>query len=259
MPRFSANLGFLWQERTLPERIFAARDAGFTAVECHFPYDTDPKVISSALSETGLKMLALNTYPGAVEQGEFGLCALPEKQERARQAIDQAVSYAAEIGARRIHIMAGLSGDSNEATRCFMENLIYASDQAAQHRLGLLIEPINRTDKPNYMLHRTQQAVDIIENLRTENAIDNIGLMFDCYHVQKTEGDIFSRLTAAMPYIAHIQIAAVPGRGEPDSGEVNYQWLFKQIDEMNYQGYIGAEYVPVNSTDEGLDWLSPYL
>jgi len=259
MPRFSANLGFLWQERALPERILAARDAGFSAVECHFPYETDPSLVSAALRKTGLKMLALNTYPGEMEKGEFGLCAVPRQQKKARQAIDQAVNYAAEIGAQRIHIMAGLTGDSAESTNCFLNNLIYASDQSKQHHLELLIEPINRIDKPDYMLHQTQQAVGIIEKLRKENDIDNICLMFDCYHVQMTEGNIFSRLAEAMPYIGHIQIAAVPGRGEPDSGEVYYPWLFKQIDALNYQGYIGAEYIPAGSTDEGLKWLSPYL
>ncbi len=259
MPRFSANLGFLWQERSLPERILSARDAGFSAVECHFPYDVEPKLISAALNETGLKMLALNTYPGEAEQGEFGLCALPGKETEARNAIDQAVGYAAEIGAQRIHIMAGLSGDSTEASDCFTDNLVYASAQSKQHQLGLLIEPINRIDKPNYLLHQTQQAIDIIAMLQNEHDINNIGLMFDCYHVQMTEGNILSRLKAAMPYIAHIQIAAVPGRGEPDSGEVNYQWLLDQIDALNYQGYIGAEYMPADSTDAGLGWLSHYL
>ena len=258
MLQFSANLGFLWQELPLTERIIAAKNAGFGAVECHFPYDTSSKDVSAALRETGLTMLALNTHPGEINDGEFGLCAVPGEEARAREAIDQAIGYAEEIGAKQVHVMAGLHEDVAAATACYLKNLAYACEQAAISNLDILIEPINQTDKPGYVLHRTDQGIQIIDALRIKHRVSNIGLMFDCYHVQMTEGNILSRFSNALPYIAHIQIAAVPGRGEPDQGEISYPWLLGAIDQSGYQGFIGAEYIPATTTDEGLSWLKSY-
>ncbi|MBX2867414.1 MAG: TIM barrel protein [Acidiferrobacterales bacterium] len=258
MVQFSANLGFLWQELSLPERILAAKKAGFSAVECHFPYDSDPNEVSAALRETGLVMLALNTHPGEISDGEFGLCAVPGEEDRARAAIDQALDYAMKISASRVHVMAGLHQDAACANACFLQNLTYACKRAAENQISILIEPINQIDKPGYVLHRTAQGIAIIEALRLKHQITNIGLMFDCYHVQMTEGNILGQLSNALPYVDHIQIAAVPGRGEPDSGEINYPWLLDAIDKLGYQGFIGAEYIPASTTDEGLSWLAGY-
>ena len=249
--KFSANLGFLWNDRPLPDAIRAAKAAGFDAVECHWPYDIPPGAVKAALDETGLPMLGLNTRRGDVAAGENGLSALPDRQAEARDAIDQAMAYATAIGAGKIHVMAGFaSGD--EASAVFAENLRYACDAAAAQGITILIEPLNRHDAPGYFLQTTDQAVGII------NAVgaDNLRLMFDCYHVQRTEGDVTTRLRGLLPYVGHIQFASVPDRGAPDHGELNYDHVFATIRELGWAAPLGAEYKSDTPTDDTLGWLT---
>ncbi|MEL6596072.1 MAG: TIM barrel protein [Pseudomonadota bacterium] len=248
MPKFSANLGFLWTELTLPDAIRAAHRAGFDAVECHWPYDTDPAAIDAALEETGLTMLGLNTSRGAT--GENGLSALPLRETDARAAIDEAITYALRIGTPNIHVMAGFAkGPQAEAT--FKANLQYACMQAAPHGMTILIEPLNHYDAPGYFLSTSAQAKTIIEAVGQPN----LKLMFDCYHLQIMEGDITRRLTDLMPIIGHIQIASVPDRAEPDHGELDHAHLFAHLDALNYAAPVGAEYKPRTTTEDGLGWL----
>lgn len=248
--RFSANLGFLWTDRPLPDAIRAARAAGFDAVECHWPYDTPATEVAAALEQTGLPMLGLNTRRGEVAAGENGLSALPGREAEARAAIDEAVDYARAVGARNIHVMAGFaSGDA--AHRCFVDNLGYACTQAARHGLTILIEPLNRYDAPGYFLTTTGQAAAIIAQVGAEN----LRLMFDCYHVQVMEGDLTRRLGALLPLIGHIQFASVPDRGPPDRGEVDYGHIFRVIAGLGYGQPIGAEYKPGGDTQASLGWL----
>ncbi|MEP1208967.1 MAG: TIM barrel protein [Rhizobiaceae bacterium] len=250
MTRFSANLGFMWTDRTLPEAIYAAKAAGFDAVECHFPYDTPASEVIQALKETGLKMLGLNTIPGNPENGDNGLAALPDRIDDARRAIDQAISYAAEIGTPNIHVLAGkASGEAAHAM--FISNLIYATQQAAKNGQTILIEPLNKYAAPGYFLTTTQQASNIIEEVDA----NNLKLMFDCYHVQLMEGDLSHRFEQLLPLIGHVQFASVPDRGEPDDGEVNYRYLFKRIRELGYTAPLGAEYRPKGDTDATLGWM----
>ncbi len=250
MTKFSANLGFLWTGLSLPEAIRAAHGAGFEAVECHFPFDVPAGEVKSALEATGLPMLGLNTVRGNVEEGEFGLAAVPGAETRARAAIDQAVDYAAAIGARNVHVMAGRHGKHE----VFVENLTYAADRAAPLGIGLLIEPINQRDVPDYFLSNVEQAAEIIGELGKSN----IAIMFDFYHVQIMQGDLLKRLEAHLPRVGHIQIASVPHRNEPDRGEVDFAWLMAALDDLGYQGYVGAEYVPADTTEAGLGWLSAF-
>lgn len=250
MPRFSANLGFLWNDRSLPDAIRAAHAAGFEAVECHFPYDENVAAVKAALKETGLPMLSLNTVRGETEQGDFGLCAVPELVAEARSSIDLAVDYAGQIGARSVHVMAG-KADGAEAKAAFLSNLAYASEQAAAAGLTILIEPINRTDVPGYFLSRLAQAEDIL----TELGKANVKLMFDCYHCQMSEGNLLFRLEKHMPLIGHIQFASVPGRAEPGQGELAYDRIFARLDALGYDGFVGAEYRPRTTVEEGLGWL----
>ena len=236
---FSANLGFLWNHLPLADAIVLAHQAGFVAVECHWPYEHKAADVKAALESTGLPMLGINTHPGQLDQGEFGLCALPDQVERARASIDQALSYAAEIGAKNVHVMAGnTTGD--EAKETFISNLAYAAEQAKAHNITLLIEPLNHRDAPHYFLKTTDQAIEIIEAL----ALPNLKLMFDCYHVQIMEGDICERLTSLLPHIGHIQFASVPARQEPDTGELNYAHIFDHIAQLGYHQPLGAEYKP---------------
>ena len=251
--QFSANLGFLWAELSLPDAIRAAKAAGFEAVECHWPYATDPGEVRAALAETGLKMLGLNTARGDVAGGENGVSALPGREADARAAIDQALGYAREIGAGKVHVMAGFAqGAVAEAT--FVSNLQYACAQAAPHGITILIEPLNSYDAPGYFLRTTTQALGIIEAVGT----DNIALMFDCYHVQLMEGDLSNKLHNLRDKIGHIQFASVPDRGAPDHGEVNYAHIFREIEAMGWDMPLGAEYKPGGDTDATLGWLKTY-
>ncbi|MCB1332882.1 MAG: TIM barrel protein [Roseivivax sp.] len=253
MPRFSANLGFLWTDRPLPEAIEAAAQAGFDAVECHWPYDTPAAEVGAALRRTGLPMLGLNTRRGNVAGGENGLSALPGREAEARAAIDEALAYGAEIGAGAVHVMAGFAA-GQAAHDCFAANLAYAADRAAGQGMTVLIEPLNRHDAPGYFLTTTDQARAII----AEVGAPNLRLMFDCYHVGRTEGDLITRVADLRPIIGHIQFASVPDRGAPDHGEIAYDAVFAAIDAMGWDRPLGAEYKPGGPTGPTLGWLDRY-
>ena len=248
MTRFSANLGFLWTELSLPDAIRAAKVAGFDAVECHLPYDVPAGDVKAALDETGLAMVGINTRRGDV--GDNGLAALPGRVDEARAAIDEAILYATAIDCSAVHVMAGI-GDGSMAHDCFVSNLRYASAQAAAHNINILIEPLNKYDAPGYFLQKTSQAVAIIQEVGTPN----LKLMFDCYHVQLMEGDLTNQLTALMPMIGHIQFAGVPNRGAPDRGEVAYNHVFAHIASLGYDRPLGAEYKPGGPTEKTLGWM----
>lgn len=247
--KFSANLGFLWSELSLPNAIRAANAAGFDAVECHWPYDTPASDTLAALQETGLIMLGLNTRRGDVIAGDNGLAALPDRIAEARAAIDEAIAYADAIGCNAVHVMAGFS-KGEKAHECFVANLVYACAQAAPVGITILIEPLNKYDAPNYFLTTTPQAIGIIDAVGAQN----LKLMFDCYHVQLMEGDLTHRLKSLLPNIGHIQFASVPDRGPPDRGEVNYAHIFDVIKALGYSAPLGAEYKPNGPTDVTLEW-----
>lgn len=249
--KFSANLGFLWTDRPLPEAVRAAKAAGFDAVECHWPYDVPARDLRAALQETGLPMLGLNTRRGDVAAGENGLAALPGREAEARAAIDEGLAYGAEIGAANLHVMAGFA-QGEDAEAAFRANLSYACARAAERSMTILIEPLNRYDAPGYFLSTTGQAKALIQDI----AAPNLRLMFDCYHVQLMEGDLSHRLADLLPLIGHIQFASVPDRGTPDHGEVNYDHVFGVITELGWHGPLGAEYKPGPDTDKSLGWLA---
>lgn len=252
--QYSANLGFLFTELPLPQAIHAAKDAGFDAVECHFPYDVPASEVAKALQDTGLTMLGLNTWPGDKAAGDFGLAALTGREDEARAAIQQAVDYAVATGTKAVHVMAGRTDGGEAAEATFRANLAYACDLAAPHGITILIEPINTRDVPGYHLSGTDHAIKTIEAVGK----NNIKVMYDCYHMQIMQGDQITHLRYLLPIIGHIQIAAVPDRGEPDQGEVDYRWLMHQLDQMGYTAPIGAEYKPRNGTAQGLGWLAQF-
>ena len=251
MTQFSANLGFLWADLSLPDAIRAAKAAGFAAVECHWPYETPAADVAAALAETGLPMLGLNTRRGDVAAGDNGVCALPGRVDEARDAIEEAVEYGAEIGAAAVHVMAGFASGA-EAHKTFVSNLTYASALAAEAGMMILIEPLNRHDAPGYFLKTTDQAMSILKDVEAEN----LKLMFDCYHVARTEGDLTTRLADLQPHIGHIQFASVPGRCRPDQGEINYDAVFATIRNLRWSAPLGAEYKPGGATEPTLGWLA---
>lgn len=251
MIRLSANLGFLYTELSLPDAIVAAAEAGFVAVECHWPYATPAIEVADALQQTGLPMLGLNTRRGNVEQGDNGVAAIVGRESEARKYIDESIEYAAAINCSNIHVMAGFTDQSQYAQKTFEENLAYACEQASKHGITILIEPLNHYDAPGYHLLTLDAAQSTLNALNKPN----LKIMFDVYHMQIMHGDLTRRLQANMENIGHIQIAAVPLRNEPDAGEINYPNLLLAIDDMGWTGYIGAEYKPSTTTQAGLDWM----
>lgn len=229
----------------MPDAIRAAAAAGFDAVECHWPYDTPPDQVRAALTETGLPMLGLNTRPG---EG-FGLAALPGREEEARAAIDEAIAYARATGTQAIHVMAGIAAGP-QARDAFIANLRHAC--AAAQGLIFLIEPLNTRDTPGYFLTSTDQARAIIEEVNHPA----LRLMFDCYHMQIMEGDVAGRLAALLPLIGHVQIAAVPDRGAPDHGDLDYARVFATLARLGYDRPLGAEYKVTGATEASLGWLA---
>jgi len=255
MIKHSANLGFLWQEHDLLEGIRAAKKAGFVAVECHWPFAYPSQAVLDVLSETGLPMIALNTYPGNREQGDFGVCAHPERVVEARAVIDQAIEYAVQIQSPNVHVMAGrvpADIDQTLAKQVFIENLIYAANKAKQHNITLLIEPINRFDVVDYFVGDMFVALNIVKSVN----LTNVKIMFDCFHIQKVHGELNKHFENNLDVIGHIQIASFPNRQEPDEGDIDYADFFRFLDKIGYSGYVGAEYNPLTTTDEGLSWLN---
>lgn len=252
MIRLSANLGFLFTEFPLPEAIRAAKGAGFDAVECHFPYDTPTSETLAALEDTGLKMLGLNTWPGDRAAGDFGLAALPDRDAEARAEIERAVDYAVATRTGSVHVMAGRTDGSAKAEACFRDNLSFACDLADAQGLTILIEPINTRDVAGYHLSGTDHAERLLDALNRPN----LKIMFDCYHMQIMQGDLSTTIQRLLPKIGHVQIAAVPDRGEPDRGEVDYAWLMSDLAGLGYTGFFGAEYRPRGATQDGLGWMT---
>lgn len=251
--KFSANLGFLWTELSLPDAIRAAHKAGFDAVECHWPYATPAAEVAAALAETGLTMLGLNTSRGDTAKGENGLSALPGRALDARAAVDAAIAYARATRTPNIHVMAGFAAGP-AAAQTFADTLRYACDTAAPHGITILIEPLNPYDAPGYFLSSTDQAQAIIQAV----GAPNLKLMFDCYHVQLIQGDLTHRLSNLLPIIGHIQFASVPDRAAPDHGEVNYAHIFAHIQSLGYTAPLGAEYKPGGDTDATLGWIKAF-
>lgn len=255
MPRFAANLGYLFTERPLLERVAAAAAAGFKAIELQFPYDVPPAAMKGAIEKYRLTMLGLNTPPGDRE-GEFGLAAVPGREKDWQVLFARALDYAAAIGASAIHCLAGkVAPDQRPAAdRVYINNLAQAADRAAEKNVTLLIEPINGRDRPNYFLNHVEHAADII----AKAGKPNIRMQFDFYHVQIVGGDLITRLEKYLPVIGHLQCAAVPVRHEPDGGEVNFPAVFEAVDRLGYGGWIGAEYRPRGRTEDGLGWARNY-
>ncbi len=253
-PTFSANLGFLWTERALPEAIRLAADNGFAAVECHFPYETDPSAVREALEETGLDMLSLNTGLGPNGPTDFGLAADPGRISEARELIDQALDYAEAIGCRAVSVFAGRHRGP-AAAEAFANNLSYAAARARPTGIGLLVEPLSPQAVPGYHVHTIADALAAIDAAVGPDD-PTITVMVDIFHTQRTEGDVFTRITDNLSRIGHIQFAAVPDRGTPDHGEIDYQWLLPALVRAGWSRPFGAEYVVTGAVEDTLGFMS---
>lgn len=255
MPRFAANLAYLFTERPLIERFGAAAAAGFKAVELQFPYDHGPSDIRAEIARHGLVQLGINTPPRP-GGGEAGLGAVPGRGREFAEVFAYALDYALAIGGSAIHTMAGIVAPEQRpaAERTFIENYARAADLAAEKNITLLIEPLNPRDRPNYFISRVEQAADLIDKVGRPN----LRIQFDFYHVQIICGDLLARLGKFLPVIGHVQIAAVPSRAEPDEGEVNYPAVFDALDRLGYRGWVGCEYKPRGRTEDGFGWGRRY-
>ena len=258
MLRFAANLNMMYQEHPFTERFAAAAKDGFTAVECLFPYDYPARELASWLQAAGLRQVLLNAPPGDWAAGDRGLACLPEKGPAFRSAIYTALDYARTIRCAQVHVMAGLQPAGIERAtlrRTYVANLAWAAEVAAAAGVLLLIEPINTRDVPGYFLNHQQEAHDVVEEIGSPA----LKVQMDLYHCQIVEGDVSNRLRkyllSANKHVAHVQIASVPDRQEPDSGELDYRYLFDLIESFGYEGWIGCEYRPKAGTSEGLGWL----
>jgi hydroxypyruvate isomerase len=236
----------------LIERFGAAAACGFTAVELQFPYDVAPATVKAELTRHGLTQLGVNTPPGP----EFGLAALPGRERDFDAAFKRALDYVIAIGGTAIHCMAGVVPvhERPAAEKVFIANLTRAAAEAKKSNITLLIEPINPRDRPGYFLSHVEHAADLVGKI----GAPNVRIQFDFYHIQIVGGDLVKRFEKFLPAVGHIQIAAVPTRGEPDEGEINYPALFEAIERLGYSGWIGCEYKPRTRTAEGLGWAKRY-
>ncbi|MBI3146512.1 MAG: hydroxypyruvate isomerase family protein [Pseudogulbenkiania sp.] len=257
MPQFAANLTMMYTEHDFLDRFAAAAKDGFHAVEYLFPYDYDAGEITARLREYGLTQALFNLPPGDWAAGERGIAALPGREDEFAESVELALGYAEATGCRRLHAMAGLEpqGADPAAMRAtFIASLHLAARRCAAHGITLLIEPINNRDMPGYFLNYQQQAHDIV----AEVGEPNLKVQMDWYHCQIMEGDIAMRLRRHFAGVGHVQIAGVPERHEPDTGELNYPYLYALLDELGYDGYVGCEYRPRAGTSAGLGWFQPY-
>ena len=257
MPKFAANISMMFNEVPFLDRFAAARAAGFEAVEFLFPYEFPAAEIAKRLEGNGLTQALFNAPPGDWNAGERGMACLPERRAEFREGIKRALEYSVALKCPRLHVMAGLTPagaarDTLLAT--YAANLDFAAEECAKAGVKPVIEPINHRDIPGFFLNTTKEATRIIDAL----GMDRVGLQFDLYHCQITEGDLTRRLEKHLPGVGHIQMAGVPDRHEPDGGEVAYASLFQRLDELGYAGYVGCEYRPRGETRAGLAWFQPY-
>jgi hydroxypyruvate isomerase len=257
LSKFSANLGFLFGDLPFLDRFAAAAAAGFRAVEYMAPYDRDPHEIASLLADLGLTQALFNLPAGDWEAGERGIAILPDRVGDFRDSVARALDYAEALGCKRLNCLAGIAppnADRRTLEATFIDNLAFAAEAAAKRGVKLLIEPINTRDMPGFFLSRSDEALRLIERVGSTN----LWLQADVYHMQIMEGDLARRLEAAMPRIAHIQIADNPGRHEPGTGEINYGFLLPLIDRLGYDGCIGCEYRPATTLVAALAWMRLY-
>jgi hydroxypyruvate isomerase len=254
LPRFAANLTFLFGEHSFLDRFGAAADAGFSAVEYMFPYEEDPAELRSRLDDAALEQVLFNLPAGNWGAGERGIAAHPDRGTEFREGVQRARDYARILDVPRINCLAGLARNdvpADDQWRALVENVGYAARALKEDGRALLVEAVNSDDNPGFFLDTTTKARRLLD----EVGADNVALQYDCYHVQKMEGDICTRFDRLRDRIGHVQIADAPGRHQPGTGEINYDFVLRHLDRSGYDGWVGLEYVPEGDTLSSLRWL----
>lgn len=255
MPKFAANLTMLYTEVPFLERFAAAADGGFDAVEFLFPYDFEKDRVADVLKAHGLQLVLHNLQAGDWAAGERGIACHPDRIDEFRAGVAKAIDYATALGCPRVNCLAGIAPrDADAARATLVGNLRFAAAELQAGGIELLLEPVNTRDVPGFFVTRTAQALAILDEVGS----DNVKLQYDIYHAQVMEGDLMPTIEANLGRIGHLQVADNPGRHEPGTGEINFPYLFRRLDELGYAGWIGCEYKPATATAAGLDWISPH-
>lgn len=256
MPRFAANLSMMFTEVPFLDRFEKAAAAGFEAVEFLFPYEHPPEAVAERLQRHGLTQALFNMPPGDWAAGERGMAAIPGREAEFRANVDVALRYARALGCKTLHAMSGITEGMDRAAceAAFVENFRYAADKLAPEGITLLVEPINSRNMPGYFIAHQLEAVALVERVGRPN----VAVQLDLYHAQIMDGDLSKLIEKMAGKFAHVQIASVPDRHEPDEGELNYPHLYAVLDCVGYAGWIGCEYNPRGATEAGLGWFAPY-
>ena len=256
--KFAANLTMMFNEVPFLNRFQSAAKAGFDGVEYLFPYPYDPEELDDHLRKYDLAQVLFNHPAGDWESGDRGLACLPDRKDEFREGVSQAIQYAEKLKCPQVNCLAGVvdqGADLAEARSILVENLRFAADELKKAGIRLLMEPVNTTDIPGSFVHLSSQAISIIEDVDS----DNLFLQYDIYHMQVMEGNLINTIKRHFEIIKHIQVADNPGRHEPGTGEINYQYIFQSLDEMGYQGWVSGEYKPLGTTESGLGWEKPVI
>ncbi len=255
MPKFAANLTMLFTEVAFLERFAAASRAGFRGVEFLFPYGFEKQRLVDAVAAHGLQVVLHNLPAGDWDAGERGIACHAARTAEFRAGVGKAIEYASALRCPRVNCLAGIAPPGDDAARrTLVDNLRFAATALQYAGIELLLEPVNTRDVPGFLVSRTAQALAIMDEVGS----DNLKLQFDIYHTQVMEGDLTPTIEARLGRIGHVQVADNPGRHEPGTGEINYPYLFRRLDQLGYAGWIGCEYKPGATTSAGLDWLKPY-
>ena len=258
MPRLAANLTMLFNEVDFLDRFEAASRAGFEAVEYLFPYDYDKDALAEKLRGNGLVQALHNLPAGDWDAGERGIACLPDRVGEFQDGVGAAIEYAPTLGCGQVNCLAGVRPegvDDDTARETLVGNLRFAASKLEEAGIALVVEPINTRDIPGFYLTSTAQALSVIEEVGS----DNLWLQYDVYHMQIMEGDLVPTIEANLGAIRHVQIADNPGRNEPGTGEIRYDFVLAELDRLGYTGWVGCEYKPLTTTEAGLGWAAKYL
>ena len=258
MPKFAANLSFLFNEYDFLDKFNYASKAGFKGVEYVSPYEYDKHQLVDILGSNDLKQVLFNLPAGDWANGERGIGCLPDRVSEFQEGVGIALEYALALGCERVNCLAGIKPadlSEEEANEMMISNLEYAGSILDRSNVKLVIESINTMDIPGFFLNTSDQAARMLGELDC----DNVSLQHDLYHMQIMEGDLARTLRRHAEIISHVQLADNPGRHEPGTGEINYPFLFSVLDEIGYTGWVGCEYIPAGKTMDGLSWMESYL